>query len=131
MTSRTSACSILALCCVETTTEVARTGLPLTYCRLIWLLASGPRSGPLPPGRGGRQGRARAARPWIGGETGVDHPLGTAVATLVRMPLAHGLTGTTVLALGHTRSFRCSQAWLAQPGPGMAHPNCVHPHRHA
>src|SRR5512141_1690583 len=35
---------LCALCCVETTTLVQPTGLPLTYLTVTWLLASGCRS---------------------------------------------------------------------------------------
>src|SRR6266851_8972505 len=57
---------------------------------------------------GRRQGLDPAARLRIGGEEGVDHGIGNAVAHFVRMPLAYGLTGKYVIALGHNRSFRCS-----------------------
>src|SRR6187431_1143909 len=42
---------VSALCCVDTTTLVQPTGLPLTYCTVTWLLASGCRSTSLPERR--------------------------------------------------------------------------------
>src|SRR5579871_2630450 len=40
-----------SLCCVDTTTLVQPTGLPLTYCTVTWLLASGCRSNNWPERR--------------------------------------------------------------------------------
>ena len=42
---------LCALCWVETTTLVQPTGLPLTYCTVTWLLASGCRSNSWPERR--------------------------------------------------------------------------------
>src|SRR5262249_30759671 len=42
---------VCALCWVETTTLVQPVGLPLTYCTVTWLLASGCRSNSLPERR--------------------------------------------------------------------------------
>src|SRR4029078_6725469 len=39
---------LFSLCCVETTTLVQPTGLPLTYFTVTWLLASGCRSNNCP-----------------------------------------------------------------------------------
>jgi hypothetical protein len=74
-----------------------------------------------------RQGLDAAARLRIGGEKGVDYGIGNAVANLVRMPLAHGLAGKNIIALGHKSILSLLAARLAQPRPGMAHPNCVLP----
>ena len=60
------------------------------------------------------QGLAGDARLRIGGEEGVDHGIGNAVADLVRMAFRHRFAGEDIIALGHGPVLLASGAPLRE-----------------